>query len=215
MKKLRIKEKDIRRLTLRGWAAIDDKRRSIEDASKEGESFLVSNLIFEIIEFVTSKKLPKETFWMDVAGIYGQVIEKNNPTKIFPILTSKEKSKPLPWEYLGRSWYFWLNLFAENYGWSEDQVSSMDIDTAIALYQEIIISGQLENEWQYGLSEIAYQYNPSTKKSHFKPLPRPDWMRGIVGKQKPVKTSKIPVAMMPAGVVINLDETQPTKNTPE
>jgi hypothetical protein len=204
----------IRRLTLKGWAAIGDLSKNIQSTTNNKDWNRVSELIFQVIE-IGSNKVDKNLAWMDVVKIYNQIFELNRPTKDFPILTSKSKGKPLPWEYDGRGWYFWLNLFAENYGWSEEQVSNLDIDSAIGLYQEIIINEQLRNEWEWGLSEISYEYNKSTKKSHFKPLPRPDWMRPMVSAAEPVKKTKFPVSMIPAGLVVNLDEeTEPPKNTP-
>ena len=213
IKKKRVYEP--RRLTLKGWAAIDDLGRSIDNAVKEGNWSAIPDLIIQIVLLTVEVPNVNKMFWMDIAGLYGKALEVNHPTKKFPILTSKEKGKPLPWEYEGRSWYYWLNLFAMNYGWNDEQVGVLDIDSAIGLYQEITIDQQLTNEWEWGLSEVSYVYNKSTKKSHYQPLPRPDWMRRIVGKPQPVKTYKMPVAMMPAGVVINLDETPPTKNTSE
>lgn len=194
-----------RRLTLRGWAAMDDLYRQIKSRAEDGEWFLVPELVFKILE-LNSKKVDRDLFWADVVQNFNDFLELNSPRKEFPILTSREKSKTMPWEYPGRSWYFWLNLFAKTYGWSEEKIASLDIDDAIGLYQEAIIEEQLEREWQWGLSEIAYEYNKSTKKSHLKALPRPDWMKAVVGKPKPVKTRLIHKDAMPIGMVVNLDE---------
>lgn len=197
------KTTNIRRLTLRGWAAIDDLRRSIE--KNEGNWSAIPSLIFETIELCVDK-FDRGMFWLDASKLYSEVISANLPTKKFPILTSKEKGQEMPWEYEGRSWYFWLNLFSKNYGWDKETIAALDIDEAIGLYQELTIEEQLEKEWEWGLSEVSYQYNPSTKKSVFQKLPRPDWMLGIVGKPKPVKKVRILASMMPQGNIISLDE---------
>jgi hypothetical protein len=132
----------------------------------------------------------------------------------FPILTSKDKQKPLPWEYDGRTWYFWLNTFAEHYGWDDERVGNMDIDTAIGLYQEIQIEEQLKSEFTYGLSEVAYVYDKNTKKSRFSPLPRPQWMLGIAPKDKPVKTYPMPAIALPKGNIVFLDDPKKTTTEP-
>jgi hypothetical protein len=121
----------------------------------------------------------------------------------FPILTSqtKENDNKLPWEYDGRGWYFWLNLFAKSYGWDEKTIGELDIDTAIGLYQETQIDEQLDREWEWGMSEIAYPYNDRTKKSEFRQLPRPDWMMPMAPKHVPVV--KIRKDMIPVGNVIS------------
>lgn len=143
--------------------------------------------------------------WMEVAQAQVTVTEMNNVTKDFPILRgSGEEQKELPWEYDGRSWFFWLNLFAGNYGWRESEIAEMEVDTAIGLYQEITIDDQMGKEWEYGLSDVAYQYNQSTKKSEFKALGRPDWMKPIIPKELPV--IRMRRDMLPMGVIIDLQE---------
>jgi len=54
------------------------------------------------------------------------------------------------------------------------------------------------------LSEKSVEYVPSTKKSKFVPLSRPEWMQAVAKPKKIVKT-KILKSMMPAGLVVNLD----------
>lgn len=194
-----------RRLTLRGWASLDDLRRSIDKSAKEENWSAIPDLIFRTIELCVDN-FDRESFWMDAAQLYDESIKANEPTKQFPILTTKDKSKPLPWEYEGRSWFFWLHTLAKNYGWGAEEIGKLDLDDAIGLYQETLIDDQLDKEWDYGLSEIAYPYNSSTKKSVFKPMERPSWMKPIAPKNTPVRKTKIPVASMPIGNIVNLDE---------
>jgi hypothetical protein len=196
---------NIRRLTLKGWAAIDDLGKSIVSAYQDGECVRVAEIVFQTIEMCVDE-FDRDSFWMDAVELYNKVLDANRPTKNFPILSSKAKGNPLPWEYNGRSWYFWLNMFGEKYGWEADAVGALDIDDAIGLYQEIEIDDQIEKEWQYGLSEISYEYDKNTKKSKFRPLPRPDWMKPVAPKPQPVKKIKLPAAMIPVGVVNILDE---------
>jgi hypothetical protein len=136
--------------------------------------------------------------------VYAEAVQINAPSFDFPILqpsTGGKDNKKAPWEYNGRAWYFWLNLFAGRYGWSEIAISVMDIDTAIGLYQEIILDDQLKNEFVYGLSEIAYPYNQSTKKQEFRPMPRPEWMKPLIPKQLPI--IKMRKDMLPMGNIVD------------
>jgi hypothetical protein len=200
---MNINEAKPRRLTLRGWASLDDIRRRISDRVDEGKWSSIPDLIFETIEL--TGKVNRDSPWFDIVKLYSEILELNTPTKKFPVLTSKEKGKPLPWEYEGRSWYFWLHLFSSSYGWSEWDIGNLDIDSALGLYQEILIDDQLHNEWEWGLSETAYSYDKGSKKMRFNRLPRPDWMRPIAGEAKPVKMYKMPAQGVPMGVVIALD----------
>ena len=193
------------RLSLRGWAALEDLSKSIATAAEVEDWSRVSVLVLEIVE-LSCGGFDRNLFWKDVAEAYAVAMQLNSPTKKFPIMTSKEKGKTMPWEYEGRSWYFWLNTLAKTYGWTPEEIGNLDIDDAIGLYQEIVIDDQMDSEWDWGLSEMSYEYNKSTKKSHFKPLPRPDWMKGIVGKSKPVPKVKMLAKMMPVGEIVILDE---------
>lgn len=199
------------RITLRGWAKLDELRMEMDEAISKND---FENYFTGICKFIEIASIPSEIVWddvpwFDVLTAFLACVEKNSPTIKFPILTNaKEKNEKAPWEYKGRSWYFWLNIFAKNYGWQEEYIGNLDIDTAIGLLQEITIDEQLDKEFTYGLSEVAYPYNESTKKSVYKPLERPDWMKPIVPEPKKIK---IRADMLPMGVVINVQEQREKK----
>jgi hypothetical protein len=142
--------------------------------------------------------------WWEFVSAYAEVMTLNSPSIEFPLIigNKKKEEKKLPWEYAGRSWYFWLNLFAKNYGWDEESIGAMDIDSALGLYQELLMDEQFEHEWQWSLSEIAFPYNSATKKQEYKPLQRPEWMLPLAPTQLPV--IKIRKDMLPMGNIIDL-----------
>jgi hypothetical protein len=194
------------RLNLKGWTKLDGSRKLMDDAisAKDFDKYFLA-----IVQFIEIASFPiidwVQVPWYQVLEVYGKVVEINQPTIDFPVLHGNEKTdKKLPWEYDGRAWYFWLNLFSRNYGWTENQIEHLDLDTALGLYQEITIDEQLGKEWEWGLSEIAYPYNSSTKKSEYRPIERPSWMKPMIPKQLPI--IKIRKDMMPIGNVINLTE---------
>jgi len=63
-------------------------------------------------------------------------------------------------------------MLAKNYGWTLEYVSMLQVEEALAKIQEILVDEQLEHEFFYGLSEVAYSYDSSTKKSKFVPMPQ-------------------------------------------
>ena len=193
-----------KRLPLRGWSKLDDIRQRTKEAADNGFSSAIPYLIYEFIDTTMLIRTSKKAPWYKTVALYAKAIEANQPTKKFPMLSTKAKNNEMPWEYLGRTWYFWVNTFAERYGWSEKEIAKLDIDDAIGLYEEILVDEQLEKEWSWSLSEISYQYNKSTKKSKYVPLERPDWMKPIIGKKKPLPKTKILRAFMPKGNVIQL-----------
>lgn len=191
------------RLKFKQWIQLDDVRKKIEKETEEGKWQKIPDLIFQFI-FLCGYEIDDPP-WMEVQKIYVQAVSENQPRIAFPLFRSKEKGKDTAWDYEERSWYFWLNLFARTYGWTVEDVEDLDLDDVMGLYQEILVDEQMEKEWEWGLSEMAYPYNKSTKKQHFKPLSRPDWMV-IHPSNQPVKKVKIPIKALPVGVIINLDE---------
>lgn len=213
--KIGISEYTLVRLTLRGWAGLEKFKAQMDIAISKHDFKEIFSCMVSFIEMAISPspsgvewyKLP----WFDFVSIYSKAVELNSPTIEFPILRSsngKEKKK-LPWEYEGRAWYFWLNLFAKHYGWHEEDIAKLDIDTAIGAYQEMSIDDQLEKEWEWGLSEMAYPFNKSTKKSEYKPLQRPSWMMPMVPKQLPVV--KIKKSLLPVGNIIDVQAEEEAK----
>lgn len=131
---------------------------------------------------------------------FTKVINETQLNKKLPFVKDapKESQKPAPWDYEGRSWFYWSNLFAKAYGWSLEYISELEVNDAFALIQEILTDEQLDKEFTYGLSEIAYPYNSSTKKSVFKPMPRPYWMKEDI---KPLKKFKYARSLLPMGII--------------
>ena len=196
----------LQRLPLRGWAKLEEIKKAIDDAISTKDS---NNYFLALVQFIemASSTPPKIEWdklpWFEFLSVYSDAIRINTPSLQFPVLVGeKGETKKQPWEYEGRSWYFWLNLFAKNYGWNEEVIGEMDIDTAIGLYQEILIDGQFEKEWQYSITEIAYEYQEHSKKSVYKPLDRPEWMLPLAPTQLPIV--KMRKDMMPMGNIIDM-----------
>jgi hypothetical protein len=195
----------VSRLRLRGWAELENLKGQMDEAISRRDFTDYFRLQVEFIEMALSPTdiVWEEVPWYEVVMAFNEVVKTNTVSRRFPILEGNGKeSKKQPWEYEGRSWYFWSNLFAKNYGWDLETIANMEVEDALGLYQELSIDDQFEKEWQYGLTEIAYPYNSSTKKSEFKPLERPKWMLPIAPKE-PIKI-KMRKDIMPMGNVIDL-----------
>lgn len=178
----------------------------MDDAVSKSNIDDVYKTMIEFIETASILESPIEwdkVFWGDFVNVYSKAVMENLPRLRFPILEENKKEIiRFPWEYQGRAWFFWLNLFASNYGWSEESVSEMDIDSALGLYQEILVDSQFQKEWEWSLSEIAFPYNSSTKKQEYKPLARPNWMLPETPKELP--KVKIRRDMLPVGNIIDV-----------
>lgn len=158
-----------------------------------------------LIEFVStalrvSPKWLEKLYWEDVVNAFYVILMKF-PVLDLPITKAYSvdtESKRESWDYEGRTWNYYSHLLAKHYGWTLEYISQLHVQDALARIQEILTDEQLEREFTYSLSEIAYPYDQSTKKSIFKPLPRPPWMRPAI---KEVKMRKIPAYYIPVGTV--------------
>lgn len=149
--------------------------------------------------------------WLRTIELFYVCLSKAPIVKIPLTSPTQEPYKDDPWTYDGRTWHLYSHLLAKEYGWSLEYISQLHVSEALAKIQEILTDVQLEREFLYGLSEVAYQYDSGSKKSTFKPMSRPYWMKEQI---KEVPRFKIPKTMLPQGAVI-LDGVLPDEYLPK
>ncbi len=198
----------VRRFGLRKWLQLETQRSNILKAVKERDrhSLAESSISYLTTAFSINSDEIRNLPWYEVIEAVFVLSDVNVPRLDFPMLTvqSDEKNKTVVWDYDGRDWYTWANKLAKTYGWDLDYIANLDIDDAIGLLQEILSDAQDNREWEWGLSEIAYSYNETTKKSEFKELPRPKWM---IPTEIPTEIKKVSIHrdFLPVGNVIKYD----------
>jgi hypothetical protein len=109
--------------------------------------------------------------------------------------TGSKNNKKDAWDYEGRNWHFYSHMLAKAYGWSLEYIARLGIEEALAKIQEILTNEQLEKEFQWMMTEVAYKYDKGSKKSYLQKLDRPHFMRPTANAPKKTKISKsyIPV----------------------
>jgi hypothetical protein len=192
-----VDEITFKRKLLKEWLQLEEIRVHILEAAEKKNYSEVASGVTSYISAASSIEY-KPGSWFEDLQNFEKAVVVNLPTYKFALLRTREKNEKLPWEYEGRTWYYWLHIFSSAYGWDDNRIETLDIDTAIGLLQEILIQEQLDHEFSWSLTEIAYPYNSVTKKSEFHALPRPDWMKKIVPKQKVM----IRKDLLPVGNVI-------------
>lgn len=188
---------------LKRWLFLEEINRKIQEATEKEDSseFLYQYYSLISVAIGISTEILYELPWIDVAVAYTQIRNILIPEYDFPMLMTKTKNKSSDWDYEGRHWFIWLNLFAKSYGWSVEYIENLDVDNAIALMHEIISDDFYSREWQYSLSDASVTIDPATKQGKYKPLPRPEWMQMKTKKEELPKV-KIPKSMLPAGIVV-------------
>lgn len=187
------------RYGLKKWLELDDIKAKILDAAENRDAFANGIIDYLSAALCIPTSELEEFSWYEVIVAYAEINNANKLNYQFPLFKEPPNKDKAPWEYDGRLWYKWAYALSKEFGWSLEYVAELDPDDGIALLQEILVNDQLEKEWQWGMSEIAYQYNETTKKSEFKEYPRPIWMQKEV--RKPPTKAKIPASMLPVGIV--------------
>jgi len=191
-----------RRPKFRRWAVLEDRKydaiKAVEQGAPDFPLFVFGYISTALT--ICPKKFNK-VYWQDALKAFLKIHSVTAPDASLPLvsLNSDKRSERDAWDYSGRLWYFYANIFASAYGWSEKQIAGLSVDAALSYMQEILTAEQFEKEFQHRLAETSYSYDKATKKSKYIPLPKPYWM---VAKKKDVpKVISIRADMLPVGVI--------------
>lgn len=208
---LNSKKYEVTRPKLKRWVELETLKIEALDLAKHGKAVEFSDRLLSYVSLFLGVSVSEienlpwteiTSTWITLIGLCRVSIEL--PFYQFHNL-SKEK-EPV-WEYKQRTWYTWLHELASAYGWNIEYISELDVDDASALLQEIFINDQLDKEFQWMLSEIAYPYNEASKRGEFKPLPRPVWMREevrYIKEHQKMPSVKIRKDHLPIGNIVKL-----------
>lgn len=187
------------KLSFRKWLTLEEAKKKIQSATESGE---FPDKVFDCLSVALSQPANEKEAWENSVLSLSRVLKDTVPNQSLPLIKDAptESGKPASWDYDGRGWFLWANMLCKAYGWTLEYVAELDFNDALALIQEILTDEQLEKEFYYGLSEVAYPFNKSTKKSIFKPMPRPYWMKAV---SPPIKMQRYRADMLPQGMVID------------
>ncbi len=186
------REWDITRARLGGFVRLQQARESLLEGVKSDDNRKIVNGLYAFLRVLLADLTEDEFFqspWTDIAQAY-LTIEAINilpHAEEFAILRNQiGKRKTVTWDNPLRSALIWVHILAKAYGWRIDEIENLWPEQAIALVQEILAEDHMDREFLHALSEVAYEYNKQTKKSHYRPLPKPIWMQlGVQDKEVP------------------------------
>lgn len=185
------------------WVQLEGiKQKIIETVENSHPDFPVYVLEYISTALGVSSRWFEQSEWLKIIELFYVCLSKNPKIDIPITHFSQEKVKEEPWSYSERTWPLYVHTLAQAYGWTLKEISQLRVGIALGMIQEIMTDKQLEREFYYGLSEVAYPYNKNTNQSNFKPLDRPYWMRPTLDPKKDVPRFSIPKSMLPDGVVI-------------
>ena len=204
----------LRKVNFRRWAELEDKKylfiQAVEDSNPNFSHLLVDYLSTALYFNVDFSKV----FWEDTVKAFYEIHSVTSSVRKIPLTSRKsdKKNKKDTWDYSGRLWYVYCDAIASAYGWNEKVVAKLDVNDALAYIQEIFTNQYLDKEFLWSTTEIAYEYNKTTKKSKYVPLPKPYWMLPEIKDDKKRKSIAIPKSLLPVGNVINLYDPKEIKS---
>ena len=184
--------------TFQKWLELESLKEKIIEAVREGTDFPAHLFTYLRTALVINPKYYDQGDWVRVVNLFYVVLDKSPKVELPITSPSNDTHKDEPWDYPDRIWHLYSHMLAKSYGWSLEYISHLCVGEALAKIQEIMTDEQLDREFFYGLSEVAYSYDKGSKKSKYNPMPRPHWMRPTM---KPVERFLIPAYMLPVGNV--------------
>jgi hypothetical protein len=177
----------------------DTKNKILEAAKRKEETFPDLVISYISAAFLIPKAIIENLSWEVTFSLFMLGVSKSAPSLPLPILhPTKQKKETNAWDYDGRVTFMYNNIIAKAYGWSVEYVNNLDVDTALALIQEILTDEQLEREFLWAMSDKSYSYDTKTKSGKANPLERPYFMKEEVKEPKRVR---MPASLMPQGFV--------------
>lgn len=203
------------RVRLGQFLLLQEARERLFDAAVRWDTGGIADGIFAFIGIAcpdAERSVLEAAPWAEVITAYHALDGLNGipGSNRFSMLTVPMSGKSPAWGYVGRARYMWIHIIASAYGWAKEEIESLWPEDAVALIQEIIADEQIRREFLHSLSEIAYPFDPTTKKNHYEPLPRPAWMvmSGQADKAK-TKATRIHKVMLPSGNVVYPEGQEP------
>lgn len=192
----------------RRWIRLEEQKNKILKAVEESsDSFPDELLGFLSTALYLPVRLFENASWIKLVQAFYLTLPMTQCQFQLPIFEpSKDKTKPEAWDYPDRSWHTYVHMLASEYGWSIEYISQLQVRDALSAIQEILIDKQLQDEFQWAMSERSSYYDKHTKSAKANPLPRPHWMNKHIDPKTDARVTQIPVNMLPVGAGFSQDD---------
>ena len=150
---------------------------------------------------ISKNKLEHKSSWQYSVKLFLSSLSNPVDPSLPLMKDSTGQTKPVDWNYPNRTWPYYSHILAGAYGWTLDYIADLNVNDALAHIQEVLTTEHLDREFERSLSEVAYRYDKSTKKSIYVPMDRPYWMRV---KRKEIKKTKMKRSLLPVGMGVDI-----------
>lgn len=193
-------------LRFKRWIELEDKKEQILRASEQNSDEFTKLLLSFLSDALS---LPlwffNRLYWVDTLVLFAEVSKSLLIEKYLPLIyvtPDKKSQQSEMWDYKDRTWQYYSHILSKNYGWSLEYIGELSVFDALAHVQEILLSEQLDREFQWSMSEASVIYDAKTKTTKPNPLPRPYWMKQT-DKLPSIPKFKLPKSVVPVGNVNN------------
>jgi hypothetical protein len=192
------------RARLGGFLRLQQARESLYEGAQEADNGLIVGALYDFLCVAVPDLTPSQFHsapWLEIFRAYLDIENLNRlPYRdAFSIIHFPSTGKPVPWDHPLRTILIWIHLIAKTYSWAKAEIEELWPEEAIAFVTEIMADEQADREFMHALSQVSYEFNKSTKKSHYRPLARPAWMQMQVSGDIVTKFRR---GMMPVGNVV-------------
>jgi hypothetical protein len=195
----------VERVRLGSYLKLQRAAKHLSEAAAQADTGAIAEALFEYLK-ACIPDLDRGEFneapWYEVISAFQSLRQLNSirGAENFSMLTNAAPNdgKTVAWDHDERHVLIWIHTIANAYKWAKAEIENLWPEEAIGYIQEILAEDQLEKEFLYSLSEIAYPYDKATKKSKFKPMQRPLWMVAGGGR----KNDRVLKSMLPVGNVV-------------
>lgn len=216
---------EIKRSRLGKYLDLLTQRDHLDEAVESGGNQLIASGLYEYLR-ISLPDLEQATFesapWFEIMQAFVSVVDMNVIPKAdqYAIINVEYDEDDddgsigdvVPWTYPGRSGLVWKHLLASAYNWSLEEIDDLWPEQAIQFLMEILADEFSDKEFIHSLSELAYEYDKTTKTSRYRPLRRPAWMvEGSKASKEERKKSVLTSLrrdFLPAGLIIGPGPTE-------
>jgi hypothetical protein len=196
-------EEKFDKLNLGDFFRLEKHRKNLLESLKTNNKELFKDTINCILKLQTKKDFLPKRFTDILKNLIIILAENRISSEVEFLKPNPKKTEEIKnsWDFDNRWMTQWIDTFARTYHWELEKILSIPVNLAVYLMQELQVNSQLDREWDYSLTEMAYAYDQNTKKSKFVPLSRPHWM---ISGTSGIKKTKIRKDMLPYGVIQDL-----------
>ncbi|MHA2063868.1 MAG: hypothetical protein ACXABY_05715 [Candidatus Thorarchaeota archaeon] len=159
---------------------------------------------FSYIQIATGLSDISDASVVELADTLDLLLALNDNVELLPWQTTFRDSKQTittSADYTNRELAVIVDTIASAYGWSVDIILTLQPEAAACYVQEIMLGHWEAREFQWKLSEVAFDKN-----GKYRSFPKPIWYTEVHGPTVEEAKAMVPARFIPDGVVVTAED---------